>query len=247
MNLIKIIKFDFLNIIRNPTLLIVNTIFPLVIIGVMGFITKGGFGALNINSYDYYGVTLMIFTAIMLAMTASNTFMEDKVKKGNTRIIYAPVSKTEIYLSKLISTYLLGTIAFSILIFFQQYILHINLGGKNILYIVVLINILSFLGACLGTMFCSIFKNEQLANSIMQIPILIFVLLGGSFFSIEGHGKLIANLSVLSPVKWITECAFKIIYDDDFSIYMPTIGIILAFSIICIILCQITFKPEEYV
>ncbi|GFZ33101.1 transport permease protein [Clostridium zeae] len=247
MNLIKIVKFDIVNIIRNPTLIIANTIFPLILIGVIGFITKGGYGSLGINSYDYYGVTLMIFTAIMLAMTATNTFMEEKVKKGNTRIIYAPVSKAEIYLSKLIATYIVGIVCYSLIILFAQYILHMNFGGKNVLYVVILINVLSLFGCCLGTMFCSIFKKEQLANSIMQIPILIFVFLGGSFFPVEGLGKLITKISVISPIKWITECAFKIIYDNDFSMYISTLGVISVFSIICIIITHITFKPEEYV
>ncbi|MBK1812781.1 ABC transporter permease [Clostridium sp. YIM B02505] len=247
MNLIKIVKFDIVNIIRNPTLVIANTIFPLILIGVIGFITKGGYGSLSINSYDYYGVTLMIFTAIMLAMTATNTFMEEKVKKGNTRIIYAPVSKTEIYLSKLIATYIVGTVCYSFIILLAQYILNMNFGGENVLYVVLLINVLSLFGCCLGTMFCSIFKKEQLANSIMQIPILIFVFLGGSFFPVENLGKLITKISVISPIRWITECVFKIIYDNDFSMYMSTLSVILAFCIVCIIITHITFKPEEYV
>lgn len=247
MNFIKIAKFDFINIIKNPVLVAVNTIFPLILIGVMGFITRNGYGSLNIDSYDYYGVTMMILTAMMIAMTATNTFMEEKVKKGNTRIIYAPVSKPQIYLSKLISTYILGTICYSTIILLSQYILHINFGGKNILYIMLLINALSFFGCCLGTMFCSIFRTEQLANSIMQIPLLIFILLGNSFFPAESLGRIIAKVSVISPIKWITECAFKIIYDNDFSTYTPTLTLILMFSVICIVICQITFKPEEYV
>lgn len=100
MNFIKIIKFDFMNIIKNPMLLIVNTIFPFILIGVMGLVTSGSFGAGNVSSFDYNGITMMIFVAFLIAMTASNTFMEEKVKRGNTRIIYAPVSKVKIYLSK---------------------------------------------------------------------------------------------------------------------------------------------------
>lgn len=247
MNFIKIVKFDFINIVKNPTLLIANTVVPIIIIGVMGFVTKSSYNGSRVGSYDYYGVTMMIFTAIMLAMTATNTFMEEKVKRGNTRIIYAPVSKTKIYFSKLLATYILGTICSSIIIILGQYLMHINFGGKNIFYIMLLINALSFLGCCLGTMFCSIFKNEQLANSIMQIPILIFILLGGSFFPVEGLGKTIAKISVISPIRWVTECAFKIIYDNDFSIFIPTLCVILIFSIACIIVCHITFEPEEYV
>lgn len=247
MNFIKIVKFDFMNIIRNPSLIIFNTIFPLILIGVMGFVTKGSYGEGFVSSYDYYGVSMMIFTALFIALTATNTFMEEKVKRGNTRITYAPVSKTEIYLSKLISTYILGTISYSAILVIEQYFFHINFGGKNLLYIMLLINILSLFGCSLGTMFCSIFKNEEIANSVMQIPILLFVFFGGSFFPAASLGKTVETISCISPIKWVTQCAFQIIYDNDFSIYLSTITILLFASIVCIMICQIIFKPEEYV
>lgn len=247
MNFIKMVKFDFMNIIRNPALLIANTLFPLILIGVMGFVMSNVFGSGNLSFYDYYGIKMMIFTALMIAMTATNTFMEDKVKRGNTRIVYAPVSKTSIYLSKLISTYILGTTSYSILLLIGQYLLHLNFGGNNIIYIIVLINILSLFGSSLGTMFCCIFKSEQGANSMMQIPIALFLFFGGVIFGVHRLGKVVAAISNLSPVKWVDESAIRIIYDNDFTIYLPVLAFLLIASIICIIVCQITFKPEEYV
>lgn len=108
MNFIRILKFDFMNILRTPALLLVNTVFPFILIATMGFVTKSNFGASSVSSYDYYGVNMTIFAVALIAMTAANTFMEEKVRKGNIRILYAPVSKMDIYLSKLISTYLLA-------------------------------------------------------------------------------------------------------------------------------------------
>lgn len=247
MNFIKIVKFDFMNILRNPMLVLYNTVFPLMMIGIMGFVTKGSYTAGDIGSYDYYGVTMMIFTTLMIALTASNTFMEEKVKKGNARIVYAPISNLEIYLSKLISTYILGTISYSVILLVGQYLFHINFGGKNLIYIMLLINILCFFGSSLGTMSCCIFKSEEGANSVMNIPILLFVFLGSLFFPVASLGKLMERISYVSPVKWVTECAFQVIYDNDFSIYLLAVIIMLLGSIFCIIVCQITFKPEEYV
>lgn len=247
MNFIKIVKFDFMNILRNPMLVIFNTIFPLALIGVMGFVTNGGFGAGNVSSYDYYGVTMMILTGIFIAFTATNTFMEENVKKGNTRIIYAPVPKIEIYMSKLIATYILGTISYSLIILIEQYIFHINFGGKNILYIILLINLFSLFGCAFGMMFCCIFKSEQAANSVMQIAILFFIFFGDVFFPAVSLGKIVEKISCVSPVKWVTECAFQIIYDNNFKLYIPSITFILLASAVCIAVCQIIFKPEEYV
>ncbi|GGH23491.1 ABC transporter permease [Paenibacillus segetis] len=247
MNFIKILKLDLSNILKNPTLVISNTIVPLIMIMVMGFVTKSGYGADHISSYDYYGVTMMIFTALLIAMTASNTFMEEKVKSGNTRIIYAPVSKTQIYLSKLIATYIVGTVAFSIILLVGQSLFHINYGGKNLLYIMVLINILTLFGCSIGTLFCCILKSEEGANTFQQLVVLLFVFFGGVFFPVAYLGNVVEKISYLSPVKWVTECAFRIIYDHDFSIYLPTLSIVLIGSLVCIIISQIIFKPEEYV
>lgn len=82
---------------------------------------------------------------------------------------------------------------------------------------------------------------------MLQIVIMLFIFFGGVFFPVYSLGKIVESISNLSPLKWITECIFRIIYDNDFSIYLPTIGVMLVSSIICIVICQIIFKPEEYV
>lgn len=247
MNFIKIVKFDFVNILKNPMLVIFNTIFPLMLICVMGFVTSGGYGAGVVSSYDYYGVTMMIFTTLFISLTAVNTFMEEKVKRGNTRIVYAPVSKTEIYMSKVISTYILGAIVYSSIIIVGQYLFHINFGGKNVIYIIILINLFTLFGCAFGIMFCCIFKDEQSAISIMQLALYFFIFFGGLFFPVASLGKIFEIISYVSPVKWITECAFQIIYDNDFSLYLPAVAFSILASIVCIIVCQIIYKPEEYV
>ena len=66
----------------------------------LGFVTKGGFGTELVSSFDYYGVNMLIFSVGMIAITATNAFMEERVKRGNFRIVYAPISKEEIYLLK---------------------------------------------------------------------------------------------------------------------------------------------------
>lgn len=168
---IKILRQDLSNIFHNPTLIFSNTILPLVLIGVLGFITKSGFGDTPVNSFDYYGINMMIFSVGMIAITATNAFMEERIKKGNFRIAYAPIRKSELYLSKILSSYLICAICYDILVPLCQYILHLNMGGENIFYFILLLNILGFCGSCFGIMFCCIFKQEEQANAIMQTTI----------------------------------------------------------------------------
>nr|WP_243190781.1 hypothetical protein [Clostridium botulinum] len=44
MNLLKVIKIDIINILKNPILVLYNTIYPLVLIGLFGFIANGNYG-----------------------------------------------------------------------------------------------------------------------------------------------------------------------------------------------------------
>lgn len=243
---LKIVKFDFGNIVRNPTLLISNTVMPLVLVGLMGFVTQSFFGSGITSSYDYYGVSMITLSALLIIMTATNAFMEERLKQANIRLIYAPIEKAEIYLSKILSTYILGTLSFSVIIIMGQYLFQINYGGGNLPYILVLVNMLVLFGSCFGTMMCCVLGDEEKASSISQLPILLFSVFGGIFFSVYGLGRIVATLSNLSPVKWIVECAFRIIYDNDFALFLPVILSLIFASMVCVVICQLTFKPEDF-
>lgn len=247
MNFFKIVKQDFINILHNPALIISNTALPLILIGVLGFVTKSNFGTQFISSYDYYGVNMLILTVALVAITASNAFMEEKVIRGNVRITYAPVSKAEIYLSKVVSTYFFTAICYGFLVPLCQYVLGLNMGGDHFIWFALLLNIFSFFGCCFGIMFCSIFHSEEQANSIMQIPIFLSIFLGGILFHINRFGIVVNYISKLSPVKWVASCSYQIIYDGDFHLLLPVVLGLVILSLLCLFVCQLLFKPEEYV
>ena len=82
---------------------------------------------------------------------------------------------------------------------------------------------------------------------MIPLVILVFVFFGGIFFPTASFGRMVEMISVISPVRWVTECAFQIIYDQNFHLFLPVMGMMLLLSVICIAICQITFKPEDYV
>ncbi|SCW50021.1 ABC-2 type transport system permease protein [Paenibacillus tianmuensis] len=246
MNFLKIVWFDFMNICRTPMLVIVNTIGQLIIWAGFGMVTSSHFGGGIVNSYDYYGIATMILSSIMISMTVTNTFMEEKVKRGNLRIAYAPVSKTEIYLSKLLSTYIFGVIAFTLLCLLEQMVFQSNFGGANIGYIMILIHMLTLFGCCIGTLVVVMFKSEERANAVMPIISILFIFFGGVFSPVGHFGEVMQAIAQISPAKWVTQAAFQIIYDNNFSLFLPVIAFLLLFSIVFTVISQFIFKPEEY-
>lgn len=248
MNFAKIVKRDFINILHNPSLIISNTILPLILIGVLGFATEPNFGTMLISSYDYQGVNMLILSvALFVAITTCNAFMEEKVMRGNMRIAYAPVSKTEMVLSKVVSSYVFVSICYGLLVSFCQYVLGLNMGGSNFLWFILLLNIFSFFGCCFGAMFSCIFRSEEQANSIMQIPLFIFIFLGSVLIRIHRLGKMVNMISNISPVKWVAGCSYQIIYDNNLHMLLPVIAGLAALSLLCLLVCGLRFKPEEYV
>ena len=110
-----------------------------------------------------------------------------------------------------------------------------------------MVNVFALLGCSLGTLACCLFHSEEKANAALQLPVALFLFFGGVFFAVHRMGRIILFLSGISPVKWVATSAVEIIYDNDFHLFFPVIIILSAISLFCIFLCEIVFKPEEYV
>lgn len=246
MSFVKIVKFDLKNLFKTPMLVIVNIVEPLVLYVILGVIMKNKFSNKIMSSFDFYAVTTLIISATMIVMTTSNIFLDEKVKRGNKRVVYAPISKAQVYLSKLVSTFIFAIILFDVLALIEQYVFKCNFGGKNIIFVIILIDALTFFTCSLSTAGCCILKNEDKANSVIPLITSVFLFFSGIFVPI-GDGGIMKVLSALSPVRYVTECSMQIIYDNNFDLFGITIIMIIVLSIICILICQFTFKPEEYV
>jgi len=234
MSFVNIVKFDLKNIFKTPMLVIVNTLEPLVLYIILGVIMKNKFSNKIMSSFDFYAVTTLIISATMIVMTTSNIFLDEKVKRGNRRVVYAPISKGQVYLSKLVSTFIFAIILFDILAFIEQYIFKCNFGGKNIIFVI-------------STAGCCILKNEDKVNSIIPLITSVFLFFSGIFVPLGTDSGIMKVFFSLSPVRYVTECSMQIIYDNNFALFYKTIIMLMILSIICILICKFTFKVEEYV
>lgn len=242
-----ILKRDLINLILNPTLLLYNTMFPFLLILILGFLTGDSYGKKGVDAYDYYGITMLLFIVLNVSITAANSFMEKSLKASNLRIIYSPIKPSFIYLSKIVATFLFTSVGFIILMTLSKIILGVNFGGRNTIYVFILVLLLDLLSSSLGIFFCCIFKSEEMTNKILSLVNNIFAILGGLFFQIDGLGKFAHKLTYISPVKWVLEGIFRIIYDHSFASFMPIAMTLGALSIILITGCKLMFKTEDYV
>lgn len=241
-NLYLISKEDFINLIKNPMWLFYGTLFPILLVVVLGFLGKESYGT-EVTSYDYYGITLMIYSILTSGMISANAFMEVTIRKPNMRIIYAPGSAKVIYLSKIASSFVFSFVCHLVDMIVICAIYHIYI--KAIPQIIILFGLTELFAVGLGVMFCCIFKTEAMANQILSIVINLFAIFGGLLFSMDGYGEVVRKISYISPAKWLVKTSFAMIYDGDFSWFYPTI-IGLIFAIIAVfVICNITFRKED--
>lgn len=242
-----LIKQDFRNLATTPVVVTVCTVYPWLLIGLFGFIFSSLYGSEGITAYDYYGVTMMIYLIIGSLTITPNTFMEKKLRQGNVRIAYAPISKITIYMSKIISSYLFMGISFSINMALMNYFKIVNFGGENFLYVLGLFMAFLFLSVTIGGAACVIIKTEELTNTILSNIGSLLAFVSGMFFPVDNLGKTVSAIANLCPIKWILDLSFSVIYDNNFQNYNAIVVGLLLLSLAALIIMHFNYKPEDYI
>jgi len=241
---LSIFKMDITNLFKNPVLVGYNTVFAALIILIMGFLTGGKYAELR-NAYQYYGVTMLIYGMLNGAMTASNCFMERDIKRPNLRIIYSPAGKFPIYFSKTLASFAFDYVLHITLLVVLCPILHITLGSRPFLFILLMIPV-EFAAVALGIFFCCIFHCEETTSTLLSLSISVLCIIGGTFFSLDGMGGTLALISKLSPVKWLNDAFFALCCDNSLTLFWPVFIGAAVLSVCLVAGCQLLFRTEDY-
>lgn len=238
---------DLLNLFLNPAWIMFNTVFPLLLVIVLGYLTKGNYGGMGITSYDYYGVTLLLFGALSTGMTSANSFMERHIMASNLRVLYAPIRPSYVYSAKIVATWVFTAVCFAVVTAVLHFGLGVNFGGPRFGSVMTVVLLLSLLSSVVGVMACCLLRSEELANKAVSPVTQLMAVVGGLFFPLDGLSPTLARLSWFSPVKWVAEAVFRIIYDGDGSMFWPTVAVLIIGTGIAWVVCQRTFRTEDYV
>ena len=240
-----IFRMDMINLFKNPVLVGYNTIFAGILILIMGFLTGGNYADIK-DAYQYYTVTLLIYGMLNGAMTASNCFMERDIKRPNLRIIYSPAGSFSIYFSKIMSSFIFDYSLHLILLAILCPLLNVTLGSQPVLFILLMAPI-EFATAALGIFFCCVFHCEETTSTLLSTVISLLCVLGGSFFSLDGMGGVMAFITRLSPVKWLNDAFFAISCDNSMGFFWPVFVGASVVSVLLVLGCCKFFRTEDYI
>jgi len=244
--LFRIIQRDTMNLITNPMWIFFSLMFPFLLVVILGFLTGGLYGD-YFTSYDYYGVTLMLFSTMYAATFSANSFMEEKIKKANLRIVYSPIRNWFIPFSKAVATFIFTTFFYTIVAVICHLLFQIRFGDGKLLQIWLLFIGMNLLFSCIGVLMCCIFKSEGVANQILSILTAALAMLSGFLFPIANLGEAFVKISKWLPTTKVAQTIFEMIYDQNSANFSSVFLMLVAFSVLILAVSTILFNGEEYV
>ncbi|MEG0619274.1 MAG: ABC transporter permease [Bacilli bacterium] len=241
-----IIKQDFFNLLKNKPIMMYLVIYPPLLIIVTGFVFQNYFNNEILSSYDYYGINILVFLTTASVIILPELMFGSNVKHVNFRIIYSPISREKMYISKIIVAVIVPFIIFSSYIFIFNLFKIVNYGSNNAVDMIIIEFFLLLFSISFGGAFCVFSKNEDLSTKILNLIVNLLAAISGVFFPVYLLGKNIEKISIISPISLVLNTIYEIIYDGNFASFIPTISILLFFSVIFISLIHLNYHPEKY-
>ncbi len=96
--MLTIMKQDTVNLLRNKPIMMYLIIYPVVLILITGLVFESIFSDDILTSYDYCGVTMMIYLSMATVIILPELLFGSNVKYANYRIVYSPIPRYKIYL-----------------------------------------------------------------------------------------------------------------------------------------------------
>ncbi|MBQ6886149.1 MAG: ABC transporter permease [Lachnospiraceae bacterium] len=220
-----------------------NMIFPIIMIVLLGGLCRNNFYG-GITSYQYYTVVMIPFSIVMAMITASYAGKDDAYAKTAERILLTPVSSKAIVIAKVLSCSM-AIFLCSIPVYFGAALVT-GIETDNTFYVIMLFLTLSFAITALGTVIGLGMKNFLRIKNIMNIPIILFAIMGGTFFRIGSTQQTENILLNLSPLRWINRCLFLLLFDGNVTLLIEVSIVLFALGLVFTMIAIYTFKKGEY-
>lgn len=242
-----LLKHELYRLVSSPGTMCIFLVFPVILIALMGFLFEDLYHTSVVSSYDFYGVTMLFYIMMMGSTVPANVFLEKKIKSGNTRIFYSPVSRISIYSSKILACFIVMSLSVIMNIIVFQMTSFVNFGGKNIGYVILLMIQFVFFLIVLSSAICVTIHSEEVTNIILSNSMSVFGLLSGIFFPIANLGEFFEKLAAYSPFKWTIDCLFQLIYDGRSMNYWWIMFGLFGLSLLLLMVVHRNYQPENYI
>lgn len=195
------------------------------------------------EAMDYYAVTMLTLIILYSSMNGMQSIVGERTGKTQDRLFCAPISKYNILIGKILGNIIYSSLQIAIIIAFSKFVFHAYWGDHlGTIFIIALAE--SVMTVSIGAGLSFIIKDTGALSGLLSMLSTILAFLGGGYFPLDGMGKSMQMIASISPIKWINEAMFKVIYSNDFSSVGISIFISLLISVIFIVISSLGYRKE---
>lgn len=166
----------------------------------------------GMSSADYYAISMFTMITFYSIMSAMNLVLSDRQQGVASRIYLTGVSNSAILLGKLIGGMLATAVQLTLLYVFTRFVLRVN-WGLNDWQIIGVTASLVYLSVAIGIGLATGIRNQSFLTVASNAVIPVFAFLGGSYIPLSTlNSALINQLSNISPIKWVNDSLFYLIF-----------------------------------
>jgi len=197
------------------------------------------------SSFDYYTIAEIALIIMYASMIGLFGIASEKNSKTRNRVLISPVRKYEFLTGKTLGGVLGTILQIAIVVLFSKYVLKAN-WGSDIFTVFLIFGSEIVMAISIGVGLGFIFKNENVANGILNLVIIVMVYLGGSYGPVDGMGgKTFQAITYLSPVRWVNRSIMDVIYNNNYSRVSTTILINLGAAVVFLSIASLLFRKES--
>lgn len=248
MNELKILfSFGFKRRIKDSFLVSYGIMMPLIMILLLGYLASGYYtGMEGISSFSYYTLVSLPLYTFFSSITLIYVAREEQLFKAGSRFVMAPIPKSVLVLYKILPATLVIFIFNLLVMLACKLLFGVSFQGQ-FLQVLILLGIFGYMSCSLGTFIGLCTKNFIIVKNLVSIPLLIMGFLGGSFFPVGSLGKGFLIASYFSPLTYVNQGLFRLIYDHTHISYLMALVITLVIGIIFTIGSSIQMQKEAFI
>ena len=158
---------------------------------------------MNYKDFMVPGILVTLLTMIGTFLTSLN-IVQEKESGTIEQINVSPISKTTFILGKLIPFWIMGLITLTIGLLISRFFYHIvTLGNIGLIYMFAMVFLLALLG--IGLLISTYAETQTQATFVGFFVMMIFMLLGGLYTSIDSMPEWAKWITKVNPVAYFIE------------------------------------------
>jgi ABC-2 type transport system permease protein len=180
----------------------------------------------TVNAFQYYAAGMGVMFLLFAAMAGAQSILRERESQTLARLFTTPTDKASILAGKLIGTFLIAFLQFSLVIIFTSLVYRVH-WGNSLLGIVMISVATVFAATGVAVFIAAISRTVATANVLEQFFVMSMSLIGGSMFPIMAMPPWIKTLSKATVNGWAMATYSQLMTDASYHVaVVPSLALL---------------------